>query len=200
MVVGGPTLNGLPHNLWATASHALIEAVDAYFNTPPSQARHLISGNMAISRTAFWAVGGFDPTLATSEDRDFCTRCAEQGYAMVIEPEAAVTHVRPLTVRTFWRQHFEYGRGTLGYHRRRAGRAATAFAFDGGFYLHLLRHPFGRHPAGRALLLSALLGVTQAAKAAGLLWQWIRDPGPERGTKPRPRASIDPGNARDAAD
>lgn len=199
-VVGGPTLNGLPHNLWAAASHALLEVVDAYFNTPPSQARHLISGNLAISRTDFWAIGGFDPALSTSEDRDFCSRCAEHGYALIMEPEAMVTHMRPLTMRTFWRQHFEYGRGTLEYHRRRARRAATPFEFDGGFYLRLLQHPFGRYPAGRAIVLSALLVVTQAAKAAGMLWQWIADHRAEPATHARLGAPIDPGNARDVAD
>jgi glycosyltransferase involved in cell wall biosynthesis len=199
-VVGGSMLNGLPHNLWSVGSYVLVEAVDAYFNRAPAQASHLTSGNLALSRADFLAIGGFDPTLRTSEDRDFCDRCAEAGYTLIMERDAAVTHVRPLTPRTFWRQHFEYGRGTLPYHRRRARRAVTPFAFGGGFYVHLLRYPFGRHPVGRALLLSGLLGVTQAAKTTGLLWQWIRHPsdGParERGV----RAPFDPGNAGDLAD
>jgi cellulose synthase/poly-beta-1,6-N-acetylglucosamine synthase-like glycosyltransferase len=182
-VVGGPMRNALPDNVYATASHALAEAVDAYFNTDPSRALNLFSGNLALSRTDFLATGGFDATLMTSEDRDFCDRCVEEGCRLVYAEEAAVSHVRPLTFRTFWRQHFEYGRGTFGYHKRRAARGSAPVRFDVGFYLHVLRYPFRRHRGTRALALSGLLGVTQAAKTAGVLRQWIgslsRGPGRE---------------------
>jgi len=182
-VVGGPMRNALPGNLYAAASHALTEAVNDYFNTDPSRARNLFSGNLALSRADFLAAGGFDTTLMTSEDRDFCDRCLEQGCRLVFAEEAAVSHVRLLTFRTFWRQHFEYGRGTFDYHRRRAARGSAPVGFDAGFYLHILRYPFRRHRGTRALALSGLLGITQAAKTAGLLRQWIgslsRGPGRE---------------------
>jgi len=180
-VVGGPMRNALPDNVYSAASDVLAEAVDAYFNTEPSRARHLFSGNLALSRADFQAVGGFDATLMTSEDRDFCDRCLEHGCRLIFAQEAVVSHIRPLTLHTFWRQHFEYGRGTFDYHRRRATRGSIPFRFDGLFYVHMLRHPFVQRAGPRALTLSVLLSITQAAKTIGLLWQWSRHVAGRRG-------------------
>ncbi|HEY6103733.1 MAG TPA: glycosyltransferase [bacterium] len=175
-VVGGPMSNGLPDNIYAVASSLLIEAASTYFNTDPSRATNLITGNLALSRADFHRVGGFDDTLMTAEDRDFCDRCREQGCRLVYAGDAVVWHDRPLTFRTFWAQHVEYGRGTFDYHRRRAERGTTRVSFDGGFYVHLVRYPLV-HRRPRALALSVLLGLTQVAKTVGLLRQRMRRAG-----------------------
>ena len=172
-VAGGPMSNGLPDNIYAAASNALIEAASTYFNADHSQATNLITGNLALSRADFHRVGGFDDTLMTAEDRDFCDRCREHGCRLVYAEDAVVWHDRPLTFRTFWAQHVEYGRGTFDYHRRRAERGATRVSFDLGFYVHLVRYPLV-HRRPRALALSVLLGLTQVAKTVGLLRQKMR--------------------------
>jgi GT2 family glycosyltransferase len=180
-VVGGAMSNGLPDNIYAAASHALVEAASAYFNADPTRAANLITGNLALSRADFDRVGGFEGRLMTAEDRDFCDRCREHGCRLVYAEDAVVWHDRPLTFRTFWAQHVEYGRGTYDYHRRRAERGATRVSFDGGFYVHLIRYPLVRRRP-RALALSVLLGLTQTAKTVGLLRQRRR----RAGRRPEP--------------
>jgi len=173
-VVGGLMANALPGNIYSAAGQALIEAVNAYFNADPACANNLITGNLALSRADFWRAGGFDATLLTSEDRDFCDRCQEAGYRLVYAQDVVVAHTRPLTFGTFWRQHFTYGQGTFDFHRRRAHRGSAPVKFDGRFYLHMLRYPFSGPTRARALMVCGLLIIAQAAKTVGLLWRWIR--------------------------
>jgi GT2 family glycosyltransferase len=189
-VVGGRMRNALPDNVYSTASQMLIDAAFAYFNRDPAQARELASSNLALSRADFLALGGFDREFMISEDRDFCARGLEQGHPLVYAPDAVVDHVRPLTFRTFWRQHFEYGTGAFNFHQRRARRGAAPFRFDRHYYQYLFRYPFGREPRWRALQLSVLLGITQLATAAGLLWEWRRHVARSRRAASRARGRV----------
>ena len=53
---------------------------------------HLYTGNVAVSRSEFIAVGGFDPRFARQEDIDFGFRLSERGCQFVFEPGAVVWH------------------------------------------------------------------------------------------------------------
>ena len=116
--------------------------------------------------TGFRAVGGFDPSFRTAEDRDFCSRWVAHGLRMSYEPRAVVEHAHDLTLTSFARLHFDYGRGALRYHRkeRRHGRPVR---IEPSFYLALARQ------ARRAGLLRALL-VWHVAHTAGFTWEWCR--------------------------
>jgi len=58
------------------------------------------SGNLAVSRTAFEAVGGFDTTLDTCEDVDLCHRLRAKGLRIVSDSRLkSVHHGDP---RTLW--------------------------------------------------------------------------------------------------
>lgn len=50
------------------------------------------SGNMAVVRDAFLAVGGFDTTLVTCEDVDLCQRLRAGGDRLVCAPRMRTTH------------------------------------------------------------------------------------------------------------
>jgi len=50
------------------------------------------SGNMAVSRKAFEAVGGFDESLEVCEDVDLCRRVLEAGWRIRSEPRMENTH------------------------------------------------------------------------------------------------------------
>jgi len=50
------------------------------------------SGNMAVSRRAFEAVGGFDESLEVCEDVDLCRRVLEAGWRIRSEPRMENTH------------------------------------------------------------------------------------------------------------
>ena len=67
------------------------------------------SGNLAVSRSAFEAVHGFDVTLTTCEDVDLCRRLRERGYRIVSDSRLRSVHLgdprslKALFVSELWR-------------------------------------------------------------------------------------------------
>ena len=104
------------------------------------------------------------------EDRDLCDRLIARGYRLMYVPDALVRHAHPLTFRTFWRQHFNYGRSSYRLHRLRAQRSARDIRVEPlGFYLRMVGYPFARASGRNAVLLALLVAVAQVANAAGVL-------------------------------
>jgi glycosyltransferase involved in cell wall biosynthesis len=169
--VGGRTLNALPKNSYSSASQVLVDIVYDYFNSDLNHARFFATNNLALPADHFAALGGFDADLTTSEDREFCDRWLKHGYAMTYAPEVLVYHSHALTFRTFWCQHFNYGRGTYRFHERRIERQAGPFKLEPKFYLHILCYPFSHPQTQPSLLVAALLMITQGAKSAGFFWE-----------------------------
>jgi glycosyltransferase involved in cell wall biosynthesis len=175
-LIGGCTLNALLDNPYSTASQLIVDLVYSYYNADPAHARFFASNNMAIPAYRFHELGGFDSSFRTSEDRDFCDRWLQHGYEMTYAAEAVVYHAHPLTLRTFWRQHFGYGRGAFRFHKNRAQRGSGPFRPDLQFYLNLVRYPFNGH--NRRALFSMLV-VWQLANTAGFIWELAK------GARPR---------------
>jgi cellulose synthase/poly-beta-1,6-N-acetylglucosamine synthase-like glycosyltransferase len=174
--VGGRTLNALPDNLYSTASQLLVAYLYTYYNADPDQARFFTSNNLAMPTDRFHTMGGFDTTYTrtAAEDRELCDRWLHHGYRMTYAPEALVYHGHVLTFRTFWWQHFNYGRGAFHFHQARAQRACGRIRLEPlSFYLNLLLYPFSQAQGRRAPLLVALLGVSQVANAVGFLWEGV---------------------------
>jgi GT2 family glycosyltransferase len=173
--IGGQTLNALADNPYATASHLLVAYFYTHHNTDPDQARFLASNNLALPADYFHAAGGFDTIFprAAGEDRDFCDRCLHRGCEMTYAPEVLVYHAHALTFRTFWRQHFTYGRGAFQFRQARARRGSGRIRLEPmSFYLNLLRYPFLQsHSPRMRLLLAGLLTASQVANATGYLWE-----------------------------
>jgi len=173
--IGGRTLNALPDNLYSTASQLLIAYLYTYYNADSDRARFFASNNLAMPADRFHAIGGFDTTYTrtAAEDRELCDRWLHHGYRMTYAPEALVYHAHALTLRTFLRQHFNYGRGAFRFRQARAQRARGRIRLEPfSFYLNLLLYPFSQVQGRRALLVAALLGVSQWANATGFLWEW----------------------------
>jgi len=168
-IVGGRTQNALPHNPYAETSQKIIEVVYAHFNADPTDARFFASNNFAISAARFRAVGGFDETFITSEDREICARWRARGGALAYAPEAVVQHSHHLTLRTLWRQHFGYGRGALRFHR--ATSEGGRFKPDLSFYRKLLSSGSTQARLPRAARLTSLLLWSQVANAAGFFYE-----------------------------
>ena len=169
-LIGGRTLNALPHNPYSTASQLLIAYLYTYYNACPDQARFFASNNLALPARRFQALGGFDTTYTrtAAEDRELCDRWLQHGYRMTYAPEALVYHAHALTFRGFWRQHFNYGRGAFRFREARAYRGQQRMRIEPlSFYVDLLRYPFSRARGRRALLLAGLLLLSQVAHAAG---------------------------------
>ncbi len=180
-LIGGAVLNALPANAYSATSQAIADVTYAHFNANGDKARFLSSNNLAVRADHFHAMGGFDATLPTSEDRDFCDRWLHQGLAIIYAPEAVVHHAHRLTFGTFLRQHFNYGRGTFRFHRARAARGQERVGADRSYYLALLRYPFSRPLGPRAWWMAGLLGAAHGAKAAGFFGERLAariGPGP----------------------
>jgi GT2 family glycosyltransferase len=168
-LVGGVVLNALAHDRYAEATQALIEFLYEAYGDDPSR-RFLTSNNLAVSREAFLAAGGFDESFPVpgGEDRELCERWSARGHQLVHVPGAVVWHAHAMTLRSFLRQHRNYGRGA--YHVRRlrpVDSRARMSPEPVRFYLRLVADPLGRLPRRPAVVQSALLALTQVATAAG---------------------------------
>ncbi|MBW4650318.1 MAG: glycosyltransferase [Kastovskya adunca ATA6-11-RM4] len=173
-LIGGRTLNALPDNLYSTASQVLIDYLYSYYNANPKQARFFASNNFALPKESFEAIGGFDTSfpLAAGEDREFCDRWLQRGYLMIYLPESCVYHAHKLTLRKFWSQHFNYGRGAFRFHEICAQRHLEHPKREKlSFYLNLLGYPLSLATSHSVLLIGGLFFVSQVANAAGLAWE-----------------------------
>ena len=157
---GGHIVNSL-ENAYSAASHLLIMYLYSYYNAQHDRARFFTPNNLTVPKDGFLAIGGFDPCFITEtgEDREFCERWLRSGYPMQYAPDAVVSHRHPLTLRSFCRQQFEYGRGTFRYRRLQAKFESRRISIEPArFYFNLLCYPFTvSHDA--KLQLAALLGV-----------------------------------------
>ena len=122
---------------------------------PQARVPYLVTANLVVRRSAFEAVGGFDPALRCGEDVDLCWRLHSAGHRLAYQPASRVRH-----------RH----RGDPGaFVRTRAAYAASETSL-------LRRHPrngrwLGFSPGmGVALLaaVSAVLGRPHLLLAGGL--------------------------------
>jgi GT2 family glycosyltransferase len=171
-MIGGQTINALKNNPYSTASQKLIDYLYEYYNPARGKAAFFASNNIAMSKSGFDNLAGFDVSfpLAAAEDRDFCDRW-QQNYPMIYNPEARVNHYHQLSLTSFWKQHFGYGRGAFCFHQLRSLRAAKPMEVEPlSFYLDLLFYPFGRTPK-QAILISSLFLLSQIANISGFFWE-----------------------------
>ena len=179
--IGGRVENALGDGLYSTASQLLIEFLYEYYNAKESSGRFFITSNLALPAAAFRAIGGFDVSfpLAAAEDRDLCDRWREHGHAMVYTDDAVVHHAHALGMRTFCRQHFNYGRGAYHLHLARTRRGERPLRVEPmRFYVRLVSYPIARVGGGRAIALSALLLLSQGVYVSGYLVERLRTRGP----------------------
>jgi len=75
---------------------------------------YIPSGNLMIRRSQFNAIGGFDETLETSEDCDFCCRARALGMNLAEYDAISVVHLgSPQTLRAFFRREIWHGSSVL---------------------------------------------------------------------------------------
>lgn len=169
-LVGGRVENVLTDNVYAAASQSLCDYLYDYFDADRGTAPFFTSNNIGCAAERFAALGGFDETfpLAAAEDRDFGLRWGNGG-TLVYAEGAVVDHAHALTLRRFWRQHSNYGRGARHLHRVMAARGDTRPRREAlGFYAGLLAYPL-RRPGRAALRQSLLMGLSQVATVGGYL-------------------------------
>jgi hypothetical protein len=89
---------------------------DGFRNHPQAvePARWLATGNMVVRRSTALEIEGFDETLETSEDFDFCSRLRLRGGEILADPGLASTHFGdPQTLPDLFRSELWRGRDTL---------------------------------------------------------------------------------------
>jgi len=173
-MVGGEILNGLPQNLFSSASQTLVSYLYSYYNKNSGGAHFFTANNIALSKKCFLAVGGFDHEwgIAAAEDREFCDRWLLNGYKMTYAPEAVIYHTHSMSLTGFWDQHFNYGRGAHFFHRARNRHNQDPMKIEPlSFYLNLLRFPFLRFKKLKAASISGLIVLAQAANVLGFFWE-----------------------------
>ena len=178
-LLGGRIVNAVEGNLYSATSQLLLRYLYTYYESELRNGRFFASSNMAAPAGRFLEVGGFDTRfpLAAGEDRDLCDRWLQHGYELRYVPDALVHHAHDLDLTSFWRQHFNYGRGAYYYRRSRAERGRPPLTVEPpSFYVDMLRYPMRSKEASgsRAWLHAVLLALSQVANAAGFFWEASR--------------------------
>ena len=171
-IIGGKTVNILHQNAYSSTSQLILDIVYDNYNSDPEKARFFASNNMVVPRDTFLEIGGFLAGWRTSEDREICDRWLWHGHKMLYEPSAVVQHAHPLTLWSFCRQHFHYGKGAHYFHVTRQQRSSGNMGSEMSFHADLsnwLTAAFIRK-AKRPVLMTILLMIWQVANLSGFLW------------------------------
>jgi GT2 family glycosyltransferase len=175
--VGGFTINSLTDNPYSEATQLIVNHLYRYFNADPLNAHFFASNNLGAPTDHFRALGGFDARYrwAAAEDRDFCDRWLRSGRGMICDLSAVVRHVHNLTLGSFCRQHWQYGRGAFRFRHARSRFTREGLQFEKlSFYAKLLLTPLSqtnRRSAGR---LISTLALSQCAHASGFTFDWMK--------------------------
>jgi glycosyltransferase involved in cell wall biosynthesis len=166
---------GAPYSL--PPSTRWIERVWYHLHAPkdPTSVKYVPGGNLAIRKSLFSRAGGFDESLGSGEDTEFCQRLLGMGVTLRVDPAIAVAHLgNPKSVRSFYRQQRWHAVGMLGTARRDPTELATLALL--AFWATLLAaalllalRPFGLRALGMAaglvLAVPALSAAYRAARA-----------------------------------
>jgi GT2 family glycosyltransferase len=136
---GGPNLPPLPQD-WLEAVICAAPGAPSHVMLDDVEAEHLPGCNLAVTKSAFEAIGGFDPRFHTAgDDVDFCWRLRAAGYRLGFAPGAFVWHWRRASVRAFLRQQLGYGAAEkllIAKHpdrfTKRGGARWQGFVYGGG--------------------------------------------------------------------
>lgn len=137
--VGGPNLPPASES-WVAAACAAAPGSASHVMADDLHAEHLPGCNLAISREAFEAIGGFDVQFHTAgDDVDICWRLLDADYRLEFRPLAFVWHQRRPQVAGYLRQQIGYGKAERLLkkkhpHRftRNGGARWSGWIYDGG--------------------------------------------------------------------
>ena len=192
-LLGGAIVNDLTDNLYAVASHTIIDSAYAFYDPAHGRAHFFATNNLALAASLFRSMEGFHPywPVVAAEDREFCDRWLRAGHAMSFVPAARIHHAHALTLASFCELHFRYGRGAFHFHRQREGNAgAVRLTPAWRFLTTCFRAPFRRLAAPKAVLVGGLLVIWQLANTAGYFYERLTARPIER-HRPHPLACTD---------
>jgi glycosyltransferase involved in cell wall biosynthesis len=170
-IFGGSVANGDETNLCSEVSETFIRVILQHHQPRPGGLYFFRSTNMVVPREDFLRLGGFDERFRTAEDREFCDRWQLDSGRFAYLPDAVVSHHSPLTLKSFARQHFAYGRGAWHFHRTRFARGSPRFAIDMLAYYGRVFREVARLRRGILAARVGLFVVWQASNIGGFLWE-----------------------------
>ncbi|WP_367870663.1 glycosyltransferase [Luteolibacter sp. Populi] len=137
--VGGPNLPPPPRDS-IQAVVAAAPGAPSHVMLDDEEAEHLPGCNIAVRRTAYFDIGGFDPVFTTAgDDVDFCWRLRDKGYRLGFAPSAFVWHHPRPSLRGYLRQQIGYGKAEallIAKHPQRFTGSGDArwdgFVYSGG--------------------------------------------------------------------
>jgi GT2 family glycosyltransferase len=102
---------------------------DAHFVAGSRYIREAPTLNLAVAKSVFTSIGGFDEEFGYGSDVDFTWRAVDAGYQIRYVPEAVVTHDWG-SLRSEIRRSFLYGQGRFRLYAKHPGRRRTAWRND----------------------------------------------------------------------
>jgi GT2 family glycosyltransferase len=106
----GAPYNSPPNGTWVQRAYDGLRSR----SLQPCDAAWLGSGNLVVRRDVFVELGGFDTTLDTCEDVDFCNRLRERGYRLISDGRLRSVHFGdPATLAALFRSELWRGRDNL---------------------------------------------------------------------------------------
>ena len=168
IILGGKTINKLEHNMYAEASQLLVSYLYNFFRNTPWL--FFTSNNFLLDKKTFLMISGFDESFTSSagEDREFCIRWSHLGYKLRYIPEAVIYHVHDLNLKSFWKQHFKYGRAAKLF-REKLHLQGITMSFQGIFYIKLFKYPWQlfKYSFSQKCGLGILIMLSQTATILG---------------------------------
>ncbi len=174
-IFGGSVSNGDETNLCSEVSETFIRVILQHHQPRPGGLYFFRSTNLVVPRQDFLRLGGFDERFRTAEDREFCDRWQLDSGEFTHLPDAVVTHHSALTLKSFARQHFAYGRGAWQFHRIRFSRKSRPFSLDMLAYYARVFREVTRLKRGVLAARVGLFVVWQAVNIGGFLWEFADD-------------------------
>ncbi len=155
--VGGPNLPPRPRS-WREAVVCAAPGAPSHVLLDDEEAEHLPGCNLAVTRDAFAAIGGFDPVFHTAgDDVDFCWRLRDAGLRLGFAAGAFVWHWRRPSLCAFLRQQLGYGHAEQLLLRKhpqrfsnRGGACWQGFVYGGGPVRAMAQSIIAHGPMGTA--------------------------------------------------
>ena len=101
---------GAQYRIPAGSSRVAVAWYGDSWRTKTGTVSYVPGGNLIVKRKLFVNLGGFDESIITSEDCEFCDRAARAGVVIVAVPSLSVVHLgTPQTLLGFYRKQSWHG-------------------------------------------------------------------------------------------
>ena len=127
VAAGGRTVNGRPANPYADTAQVVLDLIARHEYLCFGEPRFFPTNNCAYPTDALRALGGFDESFRTAEDRDLLRRWRAAGHSTTFVAEALVDHDANPGLAGFARKFYNYGRGAAHFHATSSGRQLRRF-------------------------------------------------------------------------